>query len=238
MNQSENVEKLITALAKAKPNIKAAKKDKINPCYKSKYASFTAVCDACIPALTNEGLIITQTLEYSEDRHLLLTKLYHTSGQWISSAASIRPVKDNPQAYGSAITYMKRYALAALVGISAEEDDDGNAASAPDERMGSDIRSERIGREKGEGLIRSERIGREKGEKLEKLLLTCGSSYSEKVWKWAATKVPGLKSLEELPLDLYDRMLKTVLENAEKEKAVLANAEKENEGFEQNGSEF
>jgi hypothetical protein len=150
MNKSEKIDELATAMAKAQSNMKTAKKDQTNPFFKSKYASFTAIRDACIQALNNEGLTIMQTLEYSEGRLLLLTNLCHTSGQWISSVAPIRPVKDDPQAYGSAITYMKRYALSALVGISAEEEDDGNAASAPDERMGSDIRSERIGREKGE----------------------------------------------------------------------------------------
>ncbi|GAG09608.1 unnamed protein product, partial [marine sediment metagenome] len=80
------------------------------------------------------------------------------------------------------------------------------------------------------------RIGREKGEKLEELLLTCDSSYSKKFWKWATTKFPGFKRLEELPLEHYDQMLR-VVEARAAEEVDRRIRDKEIEGFEQNGSE-
>jgi hypothetical protein len=128
--QSQEIKDLAAALAKAQAKIKPAKKDVENSFFKSKYADLAAVHEACIDALTAEGLSVTQSVVTVPETKglLLITTLLHVSGQWLKSYMPITPVKNDPQGIGSAITYMRRYTLAALVGV-ATEDDVGNEAS-------------------------------------------------------------------------------------------------------------
>lgn len=130
MNTSEQINELAAALAKAQAKIQAAKKDSQNPAFKSKYADLASVWDACREALTSNGLSVVQlpTDTAEPGRVALVTTLLHSSGQWISGMVSTRIVKDDPQGVGSALTYLRRYALSAMVGV-APDDDDGNAAS-------------------------------------------------------------------------------------------------------------
>ena len=127
--QSESVNELFSALVKAQAAIKPAEKDAANPYYKSKYSKLETVVEACREALTKNGLAVSQITDIEGEHVTLITQLCHTSGQWLRGYYPINPVKNDPQAYGSAVTYAKRYALAAMVGVvSADEDDDGNTA--------------------------------------------------------------------------------------------------------------
>lgn len=127
---SEQINELSTALAKAQGTIASAKKDSENPFYKSSYADLASVWDACRKPLSDNGLSVVQTTDITDKGVFLVTMLAHASGQWISGILPIRPTKDDPQGMGSAITYMRRYALAAIAGVAPEEhDDDGNEAS-------------------------------------------------------------------------------------------------------------
>ncbi len=128
MNKSESINELATALAKAQSEMKGATKSKSNPFFKSTYADLSCVLDACREALTKNGLSISQMPEVCEDGISLTTMMLHSSGQWISSEFRMPVTKKDPQAFGSALTYSRRYALAAIVGI-AQEDDDANSAS-------------------------------------------------------------------------------------------------------------
>ena len=129
MAKSENIGQPAAALSKAQGAIKGAIKDSANPFFKSSYADLASVWDAARAPLAANGLAVVQTTELPGDGGaVLVTTLCHESGEWIDGMLPIRPVKDDPQGMGSAITYMRRYALAAIVGI-APEDDDGNAAS-------------------------------------------------------------------------------------------------------------
>lgn len=130
MNTSEQINELAAALAKAQAQIQPAKKENVNPAFKSKYADLASVWDACREPLTANGLAVVQmpTDCAEAGRVALVTTLLHSSGQWISSMVSTRIVKDDPQGVGSALTYLRRYALSAMVGV-APDDDDGNAAS-------------------------------------------------------------------------------------------------------------
>lgn len=131
MNKAEQLNELAGALAKAQGAIKSAVKAKENPFFKSQYADLPAVMDACRKALSDNGLAVTQVADFDGQETWLETMLIHSSGQWISGKYPVRPVKNDPQGLGSAQTYARRYALMAMVGIVAEnEDDDGNAASA------------------------------------------------------------------------------------------------------------
>jgi hypothetical protein len=132
MNHSESIDQLATALAKAQAAIQPAVKDKTNPAFRSRYADLSSVWEACREALTTNGLSVVQMpIDAGEGRVALETTLLHTSGQYLSSSVSTRLTKDDPQGVGSALTYLRRYALSAMVGVVADEDDDGNAASRP-----------------------------------------------------------------------------------------------------------
>jgi len=125
---SAEIGELAAALAKAQGEMEGAAKSADNPFFKSKYADLSAVWSAARKALSTNNLAVIQTTEPTEDRVVVVTTLAHASGQWIRGKLSMRPVKSDPQGVGSCITYARRYALAAMVGV-APEDDDGNAAS-------------------------------------------------------------------------------------------------------------
>lgn len=128
-NQSDQINELACALAKAQSEIQPALKDSVNPFFKSKYADLSSVWSACKPALSKNGLAVLQTMDNLNGQLVLLTTLAHSSGQWIRSPLPIVSAKQDAQSIGSAITYMRRYSLAAMVGVTTDEDDDGNAAT-------------------------------------------------------------------------------------------------------------
>jgi len=119
---------LFEALAKAQGKIENALKDKKNPFFKSSYADLASVWDACRTPLSTNGLAIIQTVEGTREGMFLNTWLGHSSGQWMTSKLPMIVMKQDPQSVGSAITYARRYALSALVGICPDEDDDGEKA--------------------------------------------------------------------------------------------------------------
>ena len=127
MNQSESIADLAAALSKAQASITGALKDSANPFFKSKYADLASCWDACRKPLTDNGLAVIQTIEAGEGRAVLVTTLAHSGGEWIKSYCPILTKDDSPQALGSAITYARRYALAAMCGL-AQVDDDAEAA--------------------------------------------------------------------------------------------------------------
>jgi hypothetical protein len=130
-----SIGELATALAKAQGAMKGAEKDSKNPHLSNKYASLSAIIEAARKPLSDNGLSWTQLIGQTEGGVILETVLLHSSGQWLSSEQPVTiTVLSNKgineaQALGSGLTYFKRYALAAMLGISiADEDDDGNAA--------------------------------------------------------------------------------------------------------------
>lgn len=129
MLKSEQINELAAALAKAQGQIEGAKKSSSNPFFKSKYADLAECWNTCREALTaNEISVIQMPEEINENGRLnITTMLAHSSGQYISSTLTMTVTKLDPQAIGSAITYGRRYALAAMVGL-AQEDDDGEKA--------------------------------------------------------------------------------------------------------------
>jgi len=129
MEMSEQINELAKALSVAQGQIKGALKDSNNPFFKSKYADLSSVWEACREQLSKNGLSVIQTTCDAPDKGVsVVTTLAHESGQWIRGHLTLEPKDKTPQGYGSAITYARRYALAAIVGV-APEDDDGNAAS-------------------------------------------------------------------------------------------------------------
>jgi hypothetical protein len=122
-------ENIYTALAKAQTSMGKALKDSSNPHFKSKYADLASVMNACLGALTTNGIAVTHSTEWSETEQQLVTTFTHgASDTSCSIAIPLLLGKRDMQGLGSAITYARRYGVMALAGI-APEDDDGNAAA-------------------------------------------------------------------------------------------------------------
>ena len=133
MLQSESIANLAKALSIVQGKLTHAKKDSANPFFKSKYADLESVWDACRDLLANNGLAVAQfpgTYSDLDKTMSLTTVLTHESGEWISQEMSVPMSKVDAQGAGSCISYMRRYSLAAVVGV-VQADDDGNAASNP-----------------------------------------------------------------------------------------------------------
>jgi hypothetical protein len=127
--RSEELDKFLPALAKMQSKVLKATKDSSNPHFKSKYASLEAVLDVITEAIKETGLCYTQTISQRDDNRLYLdTRVFHESGQWIGSEFPLLVPQQTPQAYGSAISYARRYSLSAIFGV-VQSDDDGNEAS-------------------------------------------------------------------------------------------------------------
>jgi ERF superfamily len=118
---------IFAALSKAQGDIKGAVKDSTNPHFKSRYADLESTWEACRVQLTKNGLAVVQS-PFSEGENIgVVTILGHTSGAWIMGRLVVKPMKFDAQGAGSVITYLRRYALAAMAGV-APTDDDGEAA--------------------------------------------------------------------------------------------------------------
>jgi hypothetical protein len=127
MKASETINELAAALAKAQGAIKGAVKDSANPFFKSKYADLASVWDACRKPLADNGLSVVQFPRLANGMVEVTTMLMHSSGQFLSDDLNAEPKDTSPQGIGSTITYLRRYALAAVAGVAPEEDD-GEAA--------------------------------------------------------------------------------------------------------------
>lgn len=127
METSQEINELATALAKAQGTMGGALKDSANPFFKSKYADLESVWTACRKALSDNGLSVVQSTSGVESGVAVTTTLLHSSGQWMRDTLPLHPKDLSPQGIGSAITYGRRYALAAMVGVY-QTDDDGEAA--------------------------------------------------------------------------------------------------------------
>ena len=128
MKTSDQINELATALSAAQAEMKNATLNKVNPHFKSKYADLAGIRDTVTPALTKHGLAVVQGTDTTEGGIVVVTRLLHKSGQWMESRFPI--AYDKPQTMGSAYTYARRYSLSAMCSISADEDDDANAANA------------------------------------------------------------------------------------------------------------
>jgi hypothetical protein len=135
MTSSTELGELAKALCKAQSEMKAAKKSEANPYFHSKYADLANIMENDRKALTGNGLSIIQgaTLMRDEGASLTVgvtTRLMHISGQWMECTLGANPKDTLPQSVGAAVTYLRRYGYSAMVGSTAEgEDDDGEEAS-------------------------------------------------------------------------------------------------------------
>ena len=131
MRTSETITKISTALLQAQKSLAFASKNSKNPHFKNTYADLSAVIDAVKPALNEAGIVFLQTPTPSDNGYLFLTtRLIHESGEWIEDTATCPLPKQDPQGYGSCLTYLRRYSLAAICGLY-QDDDDAEATRIP-----------------------------------------------------------------------------------------------------------
>lgn len=135
IRSSESIANLATALAAAQAEYKVVVKNCKNDHFKNKYADLSSIIDATRDALSKQGLCFVQCPTLTEGRVSALSRLMHKTGEWLEFDLSLKPGQDTPQAFGSAITYGRRYGLAALLGVSDADDDDGNAAQPDSGKM-------------------------------------------------------------------------------------------------------
>ena len=152
MNKSESIKSLAAALSKFQGMVDGAKKSSSNPFYRSKYADLAEIWNTVREPLQACGLSVVQTgIPGDGDVVGIETTLIHESGEWISGIMTTRVVKKfdkqtgeaqaDPQSLGSAVTYLRRYGLSAILGIH-QEDDDGNRASGKKSATPKDIQKD------------------------------------------------------------------------------------------------
>jgi hypothetical protein len=134
MKTSENIAEISTALSAAQGSMMGAVKASKNPFFKSSYSDLSAVIQAVSRPFFENDLSFTQGAEYQDGMLAITTRIMHKSGEWIEATTSLPAVKNDPQAYGSAITYGRRYGLQALAGVPSV-DDDANYASAVQQKQ-------------------------------------------------------------------------------------------------------
>lgn len=130
MNKSESIKEIAPALAKFQSEVTNPANTAENPFFKSKYSPLNEILNLVRPLLSKHGLSVIQMPSGDGQEVIITTLLMHSSGEWIESCPlKMKPAKNDPQGIGSAITYGRRYALTAILGISSEDDDDGNSAT-------------------------------------------------------------------------------------------------------------
>jgi hypothetical protein len=140
ISMSQTVGKIGAALARAQLEMRPALKDSVNPAFKqggqtSKYASLASCVEALRPLHANEIAVIQPPAIHGPDGVCVSTLLIHSSGEWIRGDLYMPAAKRDPQGFGSALTYARRYCLSSTVGL-ATDDDDGEAAQRSSDRNG------------------------------------------------------------------------------------------------------
>ncbi|MCR8939794.1 ERF family protein [Brevibacillus laterosporus] len=130
MHSSDSIKAIAEALSNFNSEVSKVSKDANNPFFKNNYATLDQIIDEVRPILQKNGLSILQLPGGDGEKIALRTLLIHQSGEWIESEPlSMKPVKNDPQSIGSAITYARRYSMSAFLSLNTGEDDDGNAAT-------------------------------------------------------------------------------------------------------------
>jgi hypothetical protein len=138
MEHSQSITELAAALALAQGELKAV--EKTGKSNFGKFVELGAALEHVLPILSKHGLSVTQMpITMDDSTTALVTLLMHKSGEWIKSTYPVRMMQTTPQGQGSAITYARRYALMAVVGIAGDDDDGeaGTAGTTPERRQAS-----------------------------------------------------------------------------------------------------
>jgi hypothetical protein len=121
MEKSTEIKNIAIALCNFQGAVEKIRKTATNPFFKSKYADLSDILEVIRQPLVENGLSFVQ---FPKGRYGLETMLMHTSGEWMSESYEMEPTKKDPQGAGSVITYQRRYALGAILGLNIDIDDD------------------------------------------------------------------------------------------------------------------
>ena len=127
IRMSEQIGSLTKAMASFQATVENASKKSINPAFKSKYADLAEILNTVREDLGKHGLALVQFPSFQDGVASVETILSHESGEWMAGLCSAPVTKQDAQGVGSAITYLRRYSIAAVCGI-AQEDDDANGS--------------------------------------------------------------------------------------------------------------
>ncbi len=202
---SEHINELATALAKCQGEMSFAAKDSKNPHFNSKYADLSSVWDAIREPLSRNGLSVVQTVQIIDGKNVMVSLLLHSSGQWIKSHLLVKSDKDTCQGLGSALTYARRYSLAALVGC-VQDDDDGNAAE------GNAKKKHEVKQQKEDP--KEAPFTKEQQKEMFELTNICEPAYLIKIQKWLESK--GVNNLSEIKtFTLAENVIQGLRKNVE-----------------------
>jgi ERF superfamily. len=214
LKYSPQLNELAKALAIAQGAMEAAKKDKNNPAFgkASKYADLASIWDSVREPLSKNGLSVIQLPCMDEQgRVAVATLLMHSSGQWIEATYALAPTKSDPQGFGSAITYMKRYALTGT-GV-APEDDDGNAATARNGDVAPLPPLERPKQANGTGTHADPKAAAAQWcETAKRTINTLGKTRDLRQWEDAPVNVQAMLRLKAVDADLWREVSQTIEE--------------------------
>jgi hypothetical protein len=214
---SEQFDAIAAALAKAQGVMDAASKDAANPHFKARFASLASVREAIRKPLSENGIAYIQTLRTNEGAVEVDTRLIHSSGQFIGDTLRVPLAQATPQGVGSASSYGRRYALMAIVGLAAEDDDaeaahgrTGNGVrtiSARAKATGPTLVSDNDGEEYEDEAARNEYIG-----KCTKHILAAKETGTsrEAIVKWFAAQAPARRDfgLSQAEVDFQRSLIK------------------------------
>lgn len=159
MERSESIAALAKALIAFQREINNPKNTTNNDFYKSKYAPLGEVLNLVRPILAKNDLCVMQNPSSDGNTVTVKTILLHASGEWIETDPLVlKPDKQTPQSYGSAITYGRRYSISALLGICSEDDDDGNSSSGIWRQGGTAQNKETANKPLGNQQVRQDQI--------------------------------------------------------------------------------
>lgn len=216
---SEDINELVTALSKAQGEITPASKDNLNPHFKSKYADLNSVWNACRSALSKNGLAVLQSTTTQDGQLVLVTTLAHASGQWMRSYMPVITQRNDAQGLGSALTYTRRYSLAAIVGVAPDDDDDGEASKR--------VPVSNKQPPKAEVKI----ISKDQAGELYEMLMQCDSAFVTNTLAFCKKNGYG-EDLSRLSIEMFDRLSKAIFTNLEKCKADLHSESDSDEAME------
>lgn len=196
MKRSEQTNEIAKALSKFQAQMRPAIKDAANPHFRSKFASINSVWEAIREPLTDNMLYAAQDVTTEPGFAIVETEIHHESGQWMQFGPLRLPVlKQDAQGYGSAITYAKRYALCAALGVVSDDDDDGNAASKP---------------------AQIQRISRENADDLHAMFDKCPENFRKYVLNKISQEMK-IGTFYELPTNCYDALRLSIEQNMVKQ---------------------
>ena len=139
------MKEIFAALAKAQKEFGPALKTSSNPHFKTHYAALDACIEAVIDALNNNGIMLMQQTHLCDDGVIVETTFLHESGQQFSAGKlHIPAAKHDPQGFGGALTYARRYSLQAACGIAPEDDDANKATASYNERKKPEAKVEEV----------------------------------------------------------------------------------------------